>query len=262
MLKQLTLLCIFSIAFTSYGRDSKKRSIIIPDIELELIRVNPGTFLMGSPPDEVLRDKAEGPQTKVTITQRFWLAKTEVTQAQYEAIAGSNPSRFKEVGPNAPVEEVSWDDAMQFCKLLNEREREAKTLPKGYEYTLPTEAQWEYACRAGTTTPYAGLPSAMSWSNGNSKKTTHVAGLLQPNDWGFYDMSGNVLEWCFDWYDDYPGGSVKNPSGPKRGHFRIGRGGSWRMDSRVGRSAARAGGSQGRRDYTIGFRVALCSTKP
>lgn len=212
---------------------------------------------MGSGAGEALRDAAEGPRTQVTFSNDFWLGETEVTQAQYEAILGSNPSRFKEVGPTAPVEEVSWDDAMKFCKLLTERESAAKRLPKGYVYTLPTEAQWEYACRAGTTDSYAGSPSAMGWSNGNSGKTTHPVAQLQANKWGFYDMSGNVLEWCYDWYGPYPGGSAKNPSGPKYGHFRTARGGSWRMDVKVGRSAARAGGSQGRRDYTIGFRIAL-----
>ncbi len=241
--------------------ESAQKSFVIEDLDLEMIPVKAGSFTMGSPRDEPQRDKTEGPQTKVKLSHSFWLGKTEVTQAHYEAIIGANPSRFKEVGPNAPVEEVSWDDAMDFCIALTERERTNKRLPKSYVYTLPTEAQWEYACRAGTTSPFAGHPSAMAWSNGNSRETTHPVAMLQPNNWGFYDMSGNVLEWCFDWYGDYPGGSVKDPSGTKRGHFRMARGGSWRMDSRVGRSAARAGGSQGRRDYTIGFRVALSSEK-
>ncbi len=257
MIKRLVLLCLLLIAPIPYSSGSTRKSLIIADLGLELIHVKAGTFTMGSDSDEPQRDKAEGPRTEVTLTHPFWLGKTEVTQAQYEAIVGLNPSRFKEVGPNAPVEEVSWDDAMKFCELLNLRERKAKHLPRGYEYTLPTEAQWEYACRAGTTGSYAGNPASMGWSNGNSKGTTHPVAQLQPNQWGFYDMSGNILEWCYDWYDDYPGGKVRNPSGPVRGHFRIARGGSWRMDARVGRSAARAGGSQGRRDYTIGFRLAL-----
>ncbi len=257
MFHRCILICVLFVAAHSFGRGPNQKTMTIPGIDLVMIRVNAGAFTMGSPTDEPLRDKAEGPRTEVKLTRNFWLGKTEVTQAQYEAIVGLNPSRFKEVGPNAPVEEVSWDDAMTFCKLLNERERAAKRLPKGRAYTLPTEAQWEYACRAGTTTSYAGAPSTMGWSNGNSKETTHPVAQLQPNNWGFYDMSGNILEWCFDWFGDYPGGSVKNPTGPKRGHFRMARGGSWRMDARVGRSAARSGGSQGRRDYTIGFRLAL-----
>lgn len=257
MHKRLVLLCLLFIAPYALGRESKRKSLVIADLGLELIHVKAGTFMMGSESDEPQRDKAEGPRMEVTLTQPFWLGKTEVTQAQYEAIVGTNPSRFKDVGPTAPVEEVSWDDAMKFCEILNQREREAKRLPRGYAYTLPTEAQWEYACRAGTTGAFAGNPASMGWSNGNSKGTTHPVAQLQPNQWGFYDMSGNVLEWCLDWYGFYPGGKIKNPTGPKRGYFRMSRGGSWRLDSRVGRSAARAGGSQGRRDYTIGFRLAL-----
>ena len=257
MLKRTILLCLLPFATSLPGRESSWKSIVIEDLELELIHVKAGIFTMGSLPGEPQHDKAEGPRMEVTFTHPFWLGKTEVTQAQYEAIAGINPSRLQEVGPTAPVEEVSWDDAMKFCKILTIREKEAKRLPKGYEYTLPTEAQWEYACRAGTTSDYAGNPASMGWSNGNSKGTTHPVAQLRPNQWGIYDMSGNVLEWCLDWYDNYPSGKVKNPKGPAHGYFRIARGGSWRMDAHIGRSAARAGGSQGRRDYTIGFRLAL-----
>jgi formylglycine-generating enzyme required for sulfatase activity len=155
------------------------------------------------------------------------------------------------------VERVSWIDAMKFCQLLTERERAAGRLSEGYAYTLPTEAQWEYACRAGTTGEYSRDPGTTSWNNGNSGETTHLVATKQPNPWGFHDMTGNVLEWCFDWYGDYPGGSVTDPSGPKRGYYRIARGGSWRQDVHVGRSAARSGGSAGRLDYTLGFRLAL-----
>lgn len=257
MLKRITLLCLLPLTVAIQGREPNRKILVIEDLGLELIHVKAGSFTMGSKSDEPQRDKAEGPRTEVTLTHPFWLGKTEITQAQYQAVVGENPSRFKNVGPNAPVEEVSWDDAMNFCELLTTREQVARRLPKGYAYTLPTEAQWEYACRAGTTGAYAGNPASMGWSNGNSKETTHPVGQLQPNQWGFYDMSGNILEWCLDWYGNYPGGKVKNPRGPTHGHFRIARGGSWRMDARVGRSAARAGGSQGRRDYTIGFRLAL-----
>ena len=124
---------------------------MIADLELELIWIKPNTFTMGSPADEPGRNKAEGPQNRVTLTHGFWLGRTEVTQAQYEAVTGSNPSRFKEVGPLAPAEEVSWLDAMAFCRRLTARERAAGRLTEGYGFTLPTEAQWEYACRAGTT---------------------------------------------------------------------------------------------------------------
>jgi formylglycine-generating enzyme required for sulfatase activity len=249
MLRALLFLLVLSVVTFPLRGAPDGESFAIADLELVMIYVEAGTFMMGSPAEEALRDKAEGPQTKVSLTHPFWLGKTEVTQAQYD------------VGPQAPVEEVSWDDCMKYCEVLTERERAAKRLPEGYEYTLPTEAQWEYACRAGTTSDYAGNPSNMAWSNGNSRGTTHPVAQLRPNQWGFYDMSGNILEWCSDWYGKYSGGSVTDPKGPKRGYFRMARGGSWRMDSGVGRSAARAGGSQGRRDYTIGFRLALCKVE-
>lgn len=234
---------------------------VIPDLSVELIWVEPGSFTMGSGVDEPQRNKAEGLQMSVTLTRGFWLGKTEVTQAQYEAIAGRNPSTLKESGKDAPVEQVSWIDAMAYCEKLTERERAAGRLPEGYVYTLPTEAQWEYAYRAGTTGAYPGEPDAMGWHRGNSGGTTHSVAQKRPNAWGFHDMTGNVLEWCYDWYGDYPGGAVTDPTGPRRGYYRMARGGSWRMDVNVSRSAARAGGSPGRLDYTIGFRLALSAAK-
>ena len=239
----------------------RARDRVVADLGLELIWVEPGTFTMGSAREEPERNKAEGPQTRVTLSEGFWLGKTEVTQAQYQAIAGSNPSTFTAVGPTAPVERVSWVDAMAFCRKLTARERAAGRLPEGYAYTLPTEAQWEYAHRAGTTSAYPGEPGATSWYDQNSGGTTHPVATKRANPWGFHDMAGNVLEWCYDWYADYPGGAVTDPSGPRRGHYRIARGGSWRTDARLGRSAARSGGSEARLDYTIGFRVALSRDK-
>jgi formylglycine-generating enzyme required for sulfatase activity len=230
---------------------------VIPDLALELGWIAPGTFIMGSPVNEPERNKAEGPQTEVTLTNGFWLGRTEVTQTQYEAVTGLNPSTFKSVGGDAPVERVSWIDAMAFCRKLTERERTAHRLPEGYAYTLPTEAQWEYAYRAGATAAYPAEPHVSSWYDQNSGGTTHPVAKKRPNAWGLYDMAGNVVEWCFDWYGDYPGGSVTDPKGPRRGYYRMARGGSWRTDARLGRAAARSGGSEGRLDYTIGFRVAL-----
>ena len=232
----------------------------IPDLKLELVWIKPGSFMMGSSAD-LAKNKAERPQVHVTITNGFWLGRTEVTQAQYEAVMNVNPSTFNSVGPNAPVERVSWADAMAFCTKLNERERAAGRIPEGFKYTLPTEAQWEYSCRAGTAGEYAGNQEAMAWYDENSGGTTHPVATKQPNAWGLYDMSGNVLEWCFDWYGDYPGGEVIDPTGPAHGYYRLARGGSWRAAMHVGRSASRAGGSPGRLDYTIGFRVALRSMK-
>ncbi|MEO6004476.1 MAG: formylglycine-generating enzyme family protein [Opitutus sp.] len=229
---------------------------VVPDLKLEMEWIPPGSFLMGSPP-ELAKNKAETPQVQVTLTKGFWLGRTEVTQAQYEAVMNENPSTFKDIGPEAPVERVSWIDAMAFCEKLNERESAAGRLPEGFKYNLPTEAQWEYACRAGTTGEYAGDAPAMSWYDQNSGGKTHSVATKQPNAWGLFDMSGNVLEWCFDWYGDYPRSPAIDPAGPRTGYYRMARGGSWRAEPDVGRSASRAGGSPGRLDYTIGFRLAL-----
>ena len=237
---------------------SERGHRVIPDLKLELNWIPPGSFVMGSPA-ELAKNKAETPQFQVTITQGFWLGRTEVTQAQYEAVIKENPSTFKDGGPDAPVERVSWIDAMAFCEKLNEREASAGRLPDGFRYTLPTEAQWEYACRAGTTDEYPGDPAIMAWYDGNSGGKTHTVATKQPNAWGLYDMSGNVLEWCLDWYGEYPRGPAIDPAGPRTGYYRMARGGSCRAEMHVGRSASRAGGSPGRLDYTIGFRVALCA---
>lgn len=232
---------------------------VIPDLALVLLWVEPGSFTMGSPADEPRRDKAEGPTFQVTLTRGFWLGKTEVTQAQYAAITGANPATFQAAGPRAPVDRVSWLDAIAFCRRLTARERAAGRLPAGHRFTLPTEAQWEYAFRAGTTGAYPGEPDAMGWFDGNSGATTHPVATKRPNPWGFHDMSGNVLEWCLDWYGPYPRQPSTDPAGPDRGYYRIARGGSWRTSVDTGRSAARGGGSPGRLDYTLGFRLALCA---
>jgi formylglycine-generating enzyme required for sulfatase activity len=252
---------VFALSLPALAADSNgpglTNRVIVAGLQLELIRVPPGTFTMGSAVEEPFRNKAEGPRMEVTLTSGFWLGKTEVTQSQYESVMRTNPSTFKASGPQAPVDGVSWIDAMKFCETLTTRDKAADRLPAGYIYSLPTEAQWEYAYRASTTTSYPGDPDAMAWHEKNSDATTHPVALKQPNAWGFYDMGGNVLEWCFDWFGDYPGGSVIDPTGPKRGFYRMARGGSWRQDVRVARSAARSGGSPGRLDYTLGFRLAL-----
>ncbi|MDP3071053.1 MAG: formylglycine-generating enzyme family protein [Opitutaceae bacterium] len=257
----LSCLLFAAVCAPAHAQAEPPATRVIADLKLELIRVAPGTFTMGSPADEPERHQAEGPRMQVTISRAFWLGKTEVTQAQYETIMGVNPSTLKSGGPDLPVENASWIDAMAFCRKLTEREHAAGRLVAGEAYTLPTEAEWEYACRAGTTGAYAGDPAAMAWHSANSDGTTHPVGQKRPNAWGFHDMAGNVLEWCLDWYGPYLGGAVTDPVGPERGHYRMARGGSWRTDARTGRSAARSGGSSARLDYTIGFRVALI-TRP
>ena len=225
----------------------------IPDLALVMQPIAPGTFQMGSTSGEA----DEQPVTRVTLTQAYWLGKTEVTQAQWTALMGNNPSGFK--GDSLPVEQVSWDEAMEYCRKLTARERAADQLPAGYIYTLPTEAQWEYACRSGTTGDYAGNLDSMGWYTSNSGSTTHPVGQKQANAWGLADMHGNVWEWCSDWYGNYPGGSVTDPTGASSGSFRVCRGGGWGGAASGCRSAVRFGCGPGLRYAFLGFRLALSS---
>jgi formylglycine-generating enzyme required for sulfatase activity/serine/threonine protein kinase len=235
----------------------------VPDYNIEMVWIAPGSFMMGSPESE---DNYQGDETQhqVTLTKGYWLGKYEVTQGQWQAVMGSNPSNFRNAGSNAPVEQVSWDDAQEFCRKLTEKERAARRLPAGYEYALPTEAQWEYACRAGTTGAYAGNGNldSMGWFTDNSSSTTHPVGQKQPNAWGLYDMHGNVWEWCSDRYGDYPSGSVIDPTGAASGTLRVLRGGGWFNDARICRSAYRPpGGGPALRSVIFGFRLSLRSVQ-
>ena len=215
------------------------------------IRIEPGTFQMGS--TSGVDD--ERPITRVTLTQPFWLGKYEVTQRFWREVMGSNPSEIK--GDNLPVERVTWHDAVAFCAKLTERERSAGRLPAGFAYRLPTEAEWEYACRAGTTAEYAGPLPELAWFYDNSERTTHLVGGKQPNAWGLYDMHGNVWEWCADWYGNHPGGNVTDPTGAISGTFRVRRGGGWSDEAANCRSARRLSwGPDGQLDH-LGFRLAL-----
>jgi formylglycine-generating enzyme required for sulfatase activity len=220
----------------------------------EMVRIPPGSFVMGS----ASGSSDERPVTRVTLTTAFSLGKTQVTQRSWVAVMGSNPSAFK--GESLPVENVSWDDAMEFCRKLTTLERSAGSLPSGYVYTLPTEAQWEYACRAGTTGDYAGDLKAMAWFAENAGSTTHAVATKQANAWGLHDMHGNVWEWCADWYaDKLPGGSVSDSKGPASGSVRVNRGGGWWLDAANCRSAFRNRLSPGYRNDSLGFRLALSS---
>ncbi len=225
------------------------------DAKLAMVWVPPGSFEMGDGSSDEDSWDDERPQTKVTFTQGFWLGKTEVTQAQWEAVMENNPSKFR--GGNLPVEQVSWDDAMEFCRKLTRMASEAGALIPGYEYSLPTEAQWEYACRAGTTTPHAGELEALAWYYENSGHRTHPVGTKEANAWGFHDMHGNVSELCHDWYGQYPGGEVEDPAGTDSGWGRIYRGGDWSNTRSSLRSASRSWNLPRISNYFIGFRLAL-----
>ena len=235
---------------------------------LEMVWCPPGKFLMGSPASEPDRQSNET-QHEVTLTQGFWLGKTEVTQAQWQAVMGNTPSYFprKEIIRwkvlkwqipvwrqdflasrwQLPVERVSWDDCQEFCRKA------------GGGCRLPTEAEWEYACRAGAPSPFAGsgVLNEMGWYAGNSGGKTHPVGSKKPNAWGLCDMHGNVWEWCQDWYGDYPAGAVIDRQGPATGAFRVFRGGSLNYYARDCRAAFQNGREPGNRGSNLGFRVAL-----
>jgi formylglycine-generating enzyme required for sulfatase activity len=236
-------------------------------IGMKLVLIPKGTFQMGSPIEEEERYEDEV-QHEVTISQDYYLGVTAVTQGQYEKVMGNNPSNFqchqsyKVQGDssNRPVERVSWKEVVEFCKRLSELPEETKA---GRVYRLPTEAEWEYACRAGTSTKFSFGESRLSlgdfaWFDENSDMQTHPVGEKKPNSWGLYDMHGNVWELCSDWVSDYPKLAVTDPIGPNEGSLRVGRGGSWYNVAAFCRSGVRDvfdwWGSH------IGFRVALSSS--
>ena len=231
-------------------------------VALKLVEIPAGKFLMGSPEGEDGRLASEGPQHEVTISKAFYMGVTEVTQAQYEAVMGKNPSQFK--GRNNPVEQVSWNDAVEFCRKLS-----AKT---GHAVRLPTEAQWEYACRAGTKTPFHTgdtITSEAANFDGTQpyvkslaalfRRDTTAVGSFAPNLFGLYDMHGNVWEWCADWFDEksYTAEDKTDPTGPASGAGRVLRGGCWYNGPRDCRSASRYWFKPDGALSDFGFRVAV-----
>lgn len=248
----------FLLGVTSAGAGQPAEKIIPLDAKgttLALAGIPAGTFAMGTDPDAPRSQRDEAPVTRVHLTRSFWLGRTEVTQRQWEALGMTNTSYHR--GADLPVTNETWDQAMDFCRRLTRRERWAGRLPAGYIYTLPTEAQWEYACRAGESGDYAGKLETMAWYSGNSEGVTHAVAQKAPNAWGLYDMHGNVLEWCADWYGNYPGGEAIDPGGAPAGAVRVIRGGSWGYGAIFCRSAYRVRLRQNSRWVIVGFRVAL-----
>jgi len=221
-------------------------------IGMEFVLIPAGTFMMGSPDSDTEARDDEKPAHRVTISQPFYLGKYPVTQAQWAAMIGNNPSQFKG-HPTQPAGGVSWDDALAFLHKLNERE-------EGRDYRLPTEAQWEYACRAGTETPrYHSDVNAIAWYKENSKKRLQHVGQKLPNAWGLYDMLGNVSEWCHDGRRKYTADAAVDPMGPTSAStFRVFRGGGWYLHARGVRAANRNRIRPGLRFDYFGFRCA-CS---
>jgi formylglycine-generating enzyme required for sulfatase activity len=249
---------------------------IVPGLGMEFVHVAPGLFRMGSEDG----GDDEKPLHGVDITRMFWLGTYPVTQSEYEDLMGCNPSHFQDnvvVKPGFlglgretakrsrgrhPVECVSWDDAMAFCKKLTERERAAGRLRDGYAFRLPTESEWEYAARGGAQSrgfTYSGSNDLkeVGWHDDNSDNKTHPVGLKLPNELGLYDMSGNVWEWCRDWYGNYSAGAMPDPTGAGAGRDRVLRGGSWFYHASYCRAAFRFRLAPSSSFNNLGFRVAL-----
>jgi len=242
------------------ARGEKVETFTVNGVSFKMARIPAGEFMMGSPSGELGRDSDEK-RHRVRISKSFFLGETEVTQGLWRTVMGSNPSSFKNCGNNCPVEQVSWKDCQEFIRKLNR-------LVSGGGFRLPTEAEWEYAARAGSNSAFAngGISEtgcghdrkldAMGWYCGNSGKKTHPVGGKKPNAWGLYDMHGNVYEWCQDWKGNYPSGSVTDPTGPSSGSDRVLRGGSWDYYAGYCRSALRNGDGPDYRGRRFGFRLA------
>ena len=246
-MKKIMFLVVLLLFVVSMGYCSNE-SLVIKELDLELIKCPAGSFMMGSPEDELGRaEKLDEKLHSVIISKPFYIGQYEVTQSQYERIMGYNPSYFK--GGNNPVESVNWFKAKMFCIKLNFLYK--NYLPKGYRFDLPTEAQWEYACRAGTTTSLNSGKNITSeinacenfdevgWYDYNSHRQAHPVGQKKPNAWGIYDMHGNIMEWCNGFYGEYPKEEVIDPRGPNSGTYYISRGGCWNSDADRNRSASR-----------------------
>jgi len=246
-------------------------------IGMVLVPIPAGEFMMGSRfsaaevakrfgPAVAAYVKDEYPRHRVTLTKSFHLGRTEVTQGQWTEVMGTTPWKDKygvREGDDYPAVNVNWEDAVEFCRKLSEKE--------GVEYRLPTEAEWEYACRAGTTTMYSfgddeSQLGEYAWYSKNTiffgkEEYAHIVGQKKPNKWGLYDMHGNVFEWCQDWKAEYPSGDVTDPAGPASGSNRAFRGGCWSDDAGICRSANRFLSTPSSRDFFLGFRVLRSSAK-
>ncbi len=244
------------------------KELKLSKIGLELLRVEPGTFMMGSPPGEPYRRSWEN-QHKVTISEGFWLGKYEVTQKEWQALGMKNQSYFK--GPRNPAENLSWFQAVEFCRKLTTHAKESGELPADHVFRLPTEAEWEYACRAGVDSATAFGDSMSSrqanfdgkYPCGKARKgpyqqRTMPVGFYAPNPWGLHDMHGNIWEWCHDFFTDLSKVGQVNPWGPRSGRYRVAKGGGWLYHGWECRSTSRCAMMPSvNYNIGIGFRVAL-----
>ena len=266
---------------TSQAEPSEARAGVAwtdPAVGMRFRYIPAGSFEMGSPSSEAGRSTDER-QQRVTITRGYWMGETEVTQGEWRAVMGTNPSRFSSCGDSCPVEQVSWLDAVEFANRLSRKAGLAECYRISGEtvsfvglsckgYRLPTEAEWEYAARAGTTTPFwtgGNLTTEQANYDGNypyagnqrgqfRQKTVAVKS-VSANAWGLYEVHGNVWEWVWDWYGEYPSGPVTDPTGPSGGSYRVNRGGSWSGNAWNCRSAVRFRYQPGSRIYYLGLRL-------
>ena len=239
----------------------------VNSVGMKFALIRPGSFMMGGSPHEIGQDPDEQPQHLVQISKPFYMQITEVTQQQWVAVMGDNPSFFTDCGGDCPVEQVSWEDCQRFIRTLNEREKKDR-------YRLPTEAEWEYACRGGTTTafafgdtlsadqanydgnyPYSLSSLGVDSSPGAYRRKTVKVGRFPPNAWGLRDMHGNVWEWCQDWYGNYQAQAVIDPTGPVSGSCKVIRGGGWNYFGRLCRSSFRSNNLPTFVHGSVGFRV-------
>ncbi|MBP3763191.1 MAG: formylglycine-generating enzyme family protein [Bacteroidales bacterium] len=254
----LTAVIVAGLAsFTMRGEPDGGLSVAVPgtDFKIDLVLVRAGSFTMGATAEQGDKTNYAHPVHQVTLTQDYYIATTEVTQGLYQAVMGENPSR-NALGPDYPVDGVNYDDALRFCQRLSEL--------TGRRFGLPTEAQWEYAARGGhkapkQQTPYVGSANigSVCWYDHNASAKPHPVAQKQPNALGLYDMSGNVWEWCLDWYDDYTSAPQTDPTGPARGAMRVSRGGSWCNGSRFARLANRDSVIPNTKDPCLGFRLVM-----
>ncbi len=248
----LPAVAVTALALRSYGHGAEAPAgggAVVNSAGMRMVLVSAGSFRMGSPPGEPLRQEEESPR-RVILTRAFRIAATELTQRQWLALMPRNPSPQR--GDDLPVTSVSWLEAREFCLKLSQKE--------GATYRLPTEAEWEYACRAGgSSPPVSGAElAAVAWYADDSEGTTHPVGSKSPNAWGLHDMLGNVGEWTLDAYGPYPRvEEEKDPSGPATGSTKVIRGGSWRGFPPALRCAARTGTSESYQLPHVGLRVVL-----
>ncbi|MDB6093660.1 MAG: hypothetical protein JWM32_1222 [Verrucomicrobia bacterium] len=246
--------------FTKKVSATSRLAFEIPRLGIDMIFVPPGKFEMGEDGSE----EDEHPETAVTITRGFWLGRFEITQEEWKYVMEANPRLTKfELNPSTykgaqrPVEFISWKAANEFCKYVNDREYNAGRLPRGYVYRLPTEAEWEHACRLGLKENNLGVRPNTGWYNVTPKEGTHPVGQKSADLLGLHDMFGNVAEWCSDWFGTYVGKPVADPVGPEKGDFRVARGGCWNDIAYGCRPGYRSGAEDIVRSAGIGMRLAL-----